>query len=126
MKRYETFLDKHCGQPFANIEEDANGGLVMYEEAQAEIDRLKAENAELLAENKQLKHLADPAREVDIQAVCADVIDRQINHHGYTNTDYCHFCGVRLCYGEAHRHDCSVLIAMDLTNAAIAKAQGGS
>lgn len=36
MKRYETFLDKHCGQPFANIEE-----------AQAEIDRLKAENAEL-------------------------------------------------------------------------------
>ena len=47
MKRYETFLDKHCGQPFANIEEDANGGLVMYEEAQAEIDRLKAENAEL-------------------------------------------------------------------------------
>ena len=48
MKRYETFLDKHCGQPFANIEEDANGGLVMYEEAQAEIDRLKAENAELL------------------------------------------------------------------------------
>lgn len=29
MKRYETFLDKHCGQPFANIEEDANGGLVM-------------------------------------------------------------------------------------------------
>ena len=80
----------------------------------AEIDRLKAENAELLAENKQLKHLADPAREVDIQAVCADVIDRQINHHGYTCTDYCHFCGVRLCYGEAHRHDCSVLIAMDL------------
>ena len=49
MKRYETFLDKHCGQPFANIEEDANGGLVMYDEAQAEIDRLKAENAELLA-----------------------------------------------------------------------------
>jgi hypothetical protein len=47
MKRYETFLDKHCGQPFANIEEDANGGLVMYDEAQAEIDRLRAENAEL-------------------------------------------------------------------------------
>lgn len=49
MKRYETFLDKHCGQPFANIEEDANGGLVMYEEAQAEIDRLRATNDELLA-----------------------------------------------------------------------------
>jgi len=48
MKRYETFLDKYCGQPFANIEEDANGGLVMYEEAQAEIDALKAQNADLL------------------------------------------------------------------------------
>lgn len=49
MKRYETFLDKHCGQPFANIEEDANGGLVMYDEAQAEIDRLRVDRAELLA-----------------------------------------------------------------------------
>jgi hypothetical protein len=48
MKRYETFLDKHCGQPFANIEEDANGGLVMYDEAQAEIDRLRSVNDELL------------------------------------------------------------------------------
>ena len=32
----------------AEIEEDANGGLVMYDEAQAEIDALKAQNADLL------------------------------------------------------------------------------
>lgn len=30
------------------------------------------------------------------------------------------------CRGEKHRHDCSVLIAMDLQTNAIAKAQGGS
>lgn len=42
MKRYETFLDKHCGQPFANIEEDVNGGLVLYEDVKAEIEKLKA------------------------------------------------------------------------------------
>ena len=43
MKRYETFLNKDCGRPFADIEEDANGGLVLYSEAQAEIDALKAD-----------------------------------------------------------------------------------
>lgn len=54
MKRYETFLNKHCGQPFADIEEDANGGLVMHDDAMEEITRLNAQIAELEKEREWL------------------------------------------------------------------------
>jgi hypothetical protein len=78
MKRYETFLDKHCGQPFANIEEDANGGLVMYDEAQAEIDAIKAQNAELLAalgwygEHSRLARLITSEGDAGRNAIASD------------------------------------------------------
>lgn len=59
MKRYETFLNKHCGQPFADTEEDANGGLVMYDDAMEEVTRLNARTAELeSALNNLLENIA--------------------------------------------------------------------
>ena len=72
----------------------------------AEIDRLKAENERLKA--------GDAAREADIQAVCNAVLENEVTHHGYTCTDYCTFCSVRLCRGEKHQSSCAVLIAQDL------------
>ena len=90
--------------------EDAANRLAEFEQdnhmQSIEIEKLKAENERLKA--------GDAAREVDIQAVCEAALANEINHHGYTCTDYCTFCSVRLCRGEKHRSDCAVLIAQDL------------
>lgn len=83
----------------AEFEQDNHMQDIEIQKLKAEIDRLKA---------------GDAAREADIQAVCDAVLANEINHHGYTCTDYCTFCSVRLCRGEKHRSDCAVLIAQDL------------
>lgn len=48
MKRYEVVMGRYNGLPYIETNEREDGKFVLFVEAQAEIDRLKAENAELL------------------------------------------------------------------------------
>jgi hypothetical protein len=93
---------------------------------QAEIDALKQQNEALLAKDKQLKHLADPAREWDIQELCAGLVagcEEYIWGHDWArNKHRCTLCHQEYNIEPKHKNDCVVLIAQGLmTNA---KARG--